>query len=427
VSRWNTFWNTFWNQASAFLFLCCLCLGVAVLAGSASALFLWALDWATRTREAHPALIWGLPLAGGAVGWVYLKWGQSVEAGNNLLIDEMYDPRRLVPLRMAPLILVSTVVSHLFGASVGREGTAIQMGGSLADQLSRFFKLPAATRRLVLMAGVSAGFAAVFGTPLAGAVFALEVLAGPTHRMRWWALPGCLLAAFAAEHVGSGWGVQHTVYAAGALPPLSAWMLACVALAGGVFGLTGRLFALSAHAVTARIQQWIVAAPWRPVIGGALITALVVWGQADRYIGLGIPVIVQAFEQPLAPWDFAAKGVMTVLSLGFGFKGGEVTPLFYIGATLGNALAPVLDQPLGLMAALGFVAVFAGATNTPLACTLMAMELFGWSIGAFAFVACGVSYFFSGHTSIYKAQRHVRRAWLRPGLRNRPSGPPGPS
>jgi H+/Cl- antiporter ClcA len=163
------------------------------------------------------------------------------------------------------------------------------------------------------------------------------------------------------------------------------------------------------------------------VIGGALITAIVVWGQADRYIGLGIPVIVQAFEQPLAPWDFAAKGAMTVLSLGFGFKGGEVTPLFYIGATLGNALAPVLDQPLGLMAALGFVAVFAGAANTPLACTLMAMELFGWQIAAFAAVACTVSYFFSGHTSIYKAQRHVRRPWLRPAVGSRPSGPPGPS
>jgi len=409
------------------LFLLCLCVGVAIVAGSACAVFLWSLDWATRTREAHPALIWGLSLAGGAVGWVYLKWGQSVEAGNNLLIDEIHDPRQIVPLRMAPLILVSTVVSHLFGASVGREGTAVQMGGSLADQFSRFFKLPAATRRLVLMAGVSAGFAAVFGTPLAGAVFALEVLAGPTYRMRWWALPGCLLAAFAADQVGLWWGVQHKVYSAGSLPVLSAWALACVALAGGVFGLTGRFFAMSTHVVSARIKQWVVVAPWRPVIGGALITAIVVWGQADRYIGLGIPVIVQAFEQPLAPWDFAAKGAMTVLSLGFGFKGGEVTPLFYIGATLGNALAPVLDQPLGLMAALGFVAVFAGAANTPLACTLMAMELFGWQIAAFAAVACTVSYFFSGHTSIYKAQRHVRRPWLRPAVGSRPSGPPGPS
>ena len=414
MARWNKFWGALWNQTRASLLLLSLCLGVAVLAGSASALFLWALDWATRTREAHPALIWGLPLAGGAVGWVYLKWGQSVEAGNNLLIDEIHDPRQMVPLRMAPLILISTVVSHLFGASVGREGTAVQMGGSLADQFSLFFKLPAATRRLVLMAGVSAGFAAVFGAPLAGAVFALEVLAGPTHRMRWWALPSCLIAALVADRIGLWWGVQHTAYSAGSLPVLSAWALACVALSGGVFGLTGRVFALSVHALSAQFKQWIAYAPLRPVIGGALIAALVVWGQADRYIGLGIPVIVQAFEQPLAPWDFAAKLAMTVLSLGSGFKGGEVTPLFYIGATLGNALAPVVDLPLGLMAALGFVAVFAGAANTPLACTLMAMELFGWQIGAFAAVACTVSYFFSGHTTIYKAQRNAKTPWLAP-------------
>ncbi len=406
--------NTLWGQASAALVLLFMCLCVAVLAGSASALFLWSLDWATRTREAHPALIWALPLAGGAVGWVYLKWGASVEAGNNLLIDEIHDPRLIVPLRMAPLILVSTVISHLFGASVGREGTAVQMGGSLADQLIRHFKLPTAMRRLVLMAGVSAGFAAVFGTPLAGAVFALEVLAGPTYRMRWWALPGCLLAAFAADQVGLWWGVQHTAYEAGTLPLISVWVLACVALAGGVFGLTGRVFALSVHALSTQFKQWIAYPPLRPLIGGVVITAIVVWGHADRYIGLGIPVILEAFDQPLAPWDFAAKLAMTVLSLGSGFKGGEVTPLFYIGATLGNALAPVVDLPLGLMAALGFVAVFAGASNTPLACTLMAMELFGLQTGAFAAVACTVSYFFSGRTSIYKAQRHAKRPWLAP-------------
>ncbi len=406
--------NTLWGQASAALVLLFMCLCVAVLAGSASALFLWSLDWATRTREAHPALIWALPLAGGAVGWVYLKWGASVEAGNNLLIDEIHDPRLIVPLRMAPLILVSTVISHLFGASVGREGTAVQMGGSLADQLIHHFKLPTAMRRLVLMAGVSAGFAAVFGTPLAGAVFALEVLAGPTYRMRWWALPGCLLAAFAADQVGLWWGVQHTAYEAGTLPLISVWVLACVALAGGVFGLTGRVFALSVHALSTQFKQWIAYPPLRPLIGGVVITAIVVWGHADRYIGLGIPVILEAFDQPLAPWDFAAKLAMTVLSLGSGFKGGEVTPLFYIGATLGNALAPIVDLPLGLMAAMGFVAVFAGASNTPLACTLMAMELFGLQTGAFAAVACTVSYFFSGRTSIYKAQRHAKRPWLAP-------------
>ena len=392
-----------------------LCGAVAIVAGSASALFLFALDWATRTRTLQPGLIWGLPLAGFLMGWIYLKWGQSVDAGHNLLIGEINAPRQTVPLRMAPMILGSTVVSHLFGASVGREGTAVQMGSALADQLTPIFKLSTAQRQVVLMAGISAGFASVFGTPLAGALFALEVLAGPALlRMRWIALPPCIVAAYAADQVGLWWGVQHTVYTVSAIPSLTAWGLASVVLAGGVFGLTGRVFAWSAHTVSAQFKQWLAYPPLRPLIGGIVITAIVVWGHAERYIGLGIPVILESFDQPLAPWDFAAKLAMTVLSIGSGFKGGEVTPLFYIGATLGNALAPVVEMPLGLMAALGFVAVFAGASNTPLACTLMAIELFGLQTGAFAAVACTVSYFFSGHTSIYTAQRHAKKPWLAP-------------
>ncbi len=397
----------FLSKARAAGWLLCLCLGVALLAGSASALFLFSLDWATRTREAHRWLILGLPFAGFAVGWLYLKWGRSVDAGNNLLIDEIHDPRQVVPLRMAPLILGSTVVSHLFGASVGREGTAVQMGGALADQLCHHFKLSAPQRRVVLMTGIAAGFASVFGTPLAGAVFALEVLAGPALRhMRWAALLPCMVAAVAADHVGLWWGVQHTLYSAGSLPVLSTWSLTAMVLAGGLMGLTGRVFALSTHGLSAWVKQRIPYAPLRPLVGGALIAAIVWWGQADRYIGLGIPVIVEAFSQPLAPWDFAAKLALTVASLGAGFKGGEVTPLFYIGATLGNALAPLLQMPVGLMAAVGFVAVFAGAANTPLACSVMAMELFGVEVGAFAALACAVSYLFSGRASIYRAQRH---------------------
>jgi H+/Cl- antiporter ClcA len=380
---------------------------VAVLAGSASALFLFSLDWATRTREAHRWLILGLPFAGFAVGWLYLQWGRSVDAGNNLLIDEIHDPRQVVALRMAPLILGSTVVSHVFGASVGREGTAVQMGGALADQLCHHFKLSAPQRRVVLMTGIAAGFASVFGTPLAGAVFALEVLAGPALRhMRWAALLPCVVAAVAADHVGLWWGVQHTLYSAGSLPTISTWSLTAMVLAGGLMGLTGRVFALGTHGLSTWMKQRIAYAPLRPLIGGALIAAIVWWGQADRYIGLGIPVIIEAFVQPLAPWDFAAKLALTVASLGAGFKGGEVTPLFYIGATLGNALAPLLQMPVGLMAAVGFVAVFAGAANTPLACTVMAMELFGVEVGAFAALACAVSYLFSGRASIYRAQRH---------------------
>jgi len=376
---------------------------VAALAGSASALFLFALDWATHTREANRWLIWGLPVAGFVVGWLYLKFGHSVEAGNNLLIDEIHDPQRVVPLRMAPLVLGGTVISHLFGASVGREGTAVQMGGALADQLTHFFKLNAVDRRMVLMAGISAGFASVFGTPLAGAVFALEVLA--IGRMRLDALLPCVIAAIVADQVGLWWGVQHTSYGVGLVPQITAWLLVAMVLAGAVFGLTGKLFADGTHALSGLMKKHITYAPLRPLLGGALIATVVMWGSFDRYIGLGIPVMVEAFAHPLAPTDFVGKMVFTIAALGSGFKGGEVTPLFYIGATLGNALAPMLDVPFALLAAVGFVAVFAGAANTPIASTVMAMELFGAEMGVFAALACVMSYVCSGHRGIYRAQR----------------------
>ncbi|MGI4757274.1 MAG: voltage-gated chloride channel family protein [Janthinobacterium lividum] len=383
---------------------------VGILGGTASALLLWSLEAATNLRETHHWLIALLPLAGLFVGFVYWKFGTSVEAGNNLVLDEIHDPKRTIPIRMTPLILLGTFVTHLFGGSAGREGTAIQTGASLADQLARPFRMDARERRVLLMAGISAGFASVFGTPLAGAVFGMEVLA--LGAVSYEAIAPCFLAAFIGEFTTHAWGAHHTVYTVALVPPLNVVRMILAAAAGACFGLVAGAFAKTTHAIGALFKRYVAWPPLRPFLGGTVVAGAVFALGTTRYIGLGIPTIVAAFHGQLPPYDFLNKFLFTVVTLGAGFKGGEVTPLFFIGATLGNALSYVLALPSSLLAGMGFVAVFAGAANTPLASTLMAVELFGGEAGAYAGIACVVSYLFSGHGGIYHSQRVGSRKYL---------------
>lgn len=391
---------------------------VGALAGVAAAGFLWSLEFVTRMRFANPWLLALLPVAGVLSVWCYRAFGRNAELGNNLIIDEIHEPGAGVPLRMAPLVWGGTLLTHLCGGSAGREGTAVQVGGALADGVRSALRLGLHWQGTLLSAGMAGGFGAVFGTPVAGAVFALEVLVRGRIHYAW--AGSCLVAALTGDWVCHALGAHHDDFAAMAGPAEAAGELAPasflrVAALGLVFGLVARLFVFAAHGVgtvfeRAKVVWWL-----RPVIGGVAVGGLALALGTDAYLGLGAwhpdpaaPSLRTMFEAGGAtPWSWFWKLVFTVVTVGAGFKGGEVTPLFFIGAALGHVAGPMLGMPLELGAALGFVAVFAGATKTPLACTLLAMELFGGGHAGLFAVACFTSYLASGAGGLYKAQRQI--------------------
>lgn len=398
----------------------CLVFPVSLTVGSLVALFLWLLDKAMNFRFANPWLLFLLPLAGILIYFIYKISGKNAEGGNNLIMDEIHDPGGGVPFRMAPLVLLTTVITHLFGGSAGREGTAVQIGGSLAQFFAKKLKLSEEDVKTLLMTGIAAGFGAVFGTPITGAIFALEVLA--LGRIKHDALMPCFIASVLADIVCSAWGIHHTHYTINFTEKgvvflryfhFNFVLLIKAIIAGVAFGLAGYMFAELSHTIKNYGNRWIKIKWLIPAVGGIVIIAFTYALGTQDYLSLGVSnpdpnaiSITTCFTPGGATYfSWLWKLLFTAITLGTGFKGGEVTPLFFIGAALGNTIATLTGAPVDLMAGLGFIAVFAGATNTPIACTIMGVELFGADNALYYAVACFTAYYFSGHSGIYHAQR----------------------
>ncbi len=389
-----------------------LSVACGVSAGVTSYIFLVGLDVVTETRLSNTWLVYMLPIAAGITGLAYYRLGNESGRGNGLIFEHLRLPVTDLPKRMGALVLVGSWTTHLFGGSAGREGTAVQLAYVAADQIALRTRLPVIERQRLLICAFAAAFGAAFGVPFGGAVFALEVQSFPedTSVRRRAALPA-LIAALVGDGVVTLFGYDHQPPAWLKLEPfqvVDVGSMIKVGVCGIVFGVVATLFSQVVSAIKNLSVRFMSFVPLRPFIGGCAIVglSLIVGTEA---LGLSSPLLASALAgQSVGSWVWLAKFVFTAITVGTAMPGGEVTPLFIIGATLGAALAAPLGLPIALLAGVGFVAVFAGASNTPFACVIIGIELLGWLIAPLLLIGCGISYVCSSRRGIYSATRRHR-------------------
>lgn len=383
---------------------------IALLVGTASAGFLALLDLVTQFRMNNEWLIYTLPFVGWIIGWMYSKINPLIQNGNEIIMHDFLNEnveKKSIPFSLAPMIFVSTILTHLGGGSAGREGTAVQMGASISSQLKRWLKLDNTSQRLLTCMGVSAGFAGVFGTPLAASIFALELFS--FKKTKWYFFIASILTAYLADWTCLSWGILHAKYILVGFNDYSIHTFGWIGIAGSLYGLTAMLYIFSLDFFSSVFKK-IPYQPFRTFIGGVIITAIIIFGHQEKMTGLGLDYIADAFIHPQGYWDFILKLFLTSITLSVGFKGGEVTPLFFIGAVLGSVAFAFIPLPISLLAGLGLIAVFAGATHCLISSILLGIELFGIQYSCYIILVCFIAYLFSGNKNIYTGRPN---GWLK--------------
>ncbi|MCC5911061.1 MAG: voltage-gated chloride channel family protein [Clostridiaceae bacterium] len=376
---------------------------IGIIVGTTSALLINLNDFLTEVRQGNPVLLFFLPLGGILIGYIYMYYGKGSRKGNDLILEHIHHGQGEIPLRMGPIVFVCTFITHLFGGSTGREGAAIQMGASISEGVNKLFKVDQIDRRILILSGISGGFGSAFGAPLTGTIFGMEAIT--IGRTKYEALVPCTVASFVGHYVATAWGIHHDNFIIQNVPDINTINLMKVIGLSIIFGFTSVLYSQLRHEIKRLSDKYLKNLMLRAMIGGMIIIALTFIIGSRDYLGRGLPMVERAFEGNVPPFAFLAKIVFTAVTMGTGFRGGEVIPLFFIGATLGNTLSTIVNLPTSFLAAIGMIAVFSGAANTPISAFLFSVEMFTGQGITYFFIACLISFIFSGHHGIYAAQK----------------------
>ena len=376
---------------------------IGLIVGAAGTLFGHALILVNRIRSSYPLIVIGLPFGGLMIVFLYRFFHDTDDRGTNMVIASIHSSTG-VPFRMAPLIFLSTVITHLFGGSAGREGAAIQLGGSIANKLGKFIKLNANDQHIIIMCGMSAGFSALFGTPMAATIFSLEVIS--VGIMHYSALVPCVTASMIAHFVAQFFKMPPETFPIQGVAAMTPDAFVRIVLLSALFGVVSILFCMIMHQTEHLLSHYFKNTYLRIFVSGCAVVALSALLMSDMYLGSGMNIIEHIFHEGPTPWyTFLLKMIFTALTIGAGFKGGEIVPSFCIGAAFGCIAGPLLGLDPALSAACGMAGVFCGVTNCPITSLLISFELFGFEGMPYYLVTIAVSYMLSGYYGLYHAQK----------------------
>ena len=371
--------------------------------GLVGAWFARCISWVTAFRKLHPQILFGLPVAGLVIVYFYHFENKEEKSSTNLVLDAIHAEKH-IPFRTAPLIYASTIITHLFGGSAGREGAALQLGGSIGETLGEAFHMDQADQRVVVMCGMSAAFAALFGTPLAAAIFPMEVVS--VGIMHYAALVPCVVAALTASAVAASLGVMPEQFFLENLPAFTTDIAIRTILLGLLCAAVSIFFCVAIHRTEHEMKRLFPNPYVRIAVAGGLLLGLIGIFGTD-YLGAGMDLVEGYMEGHVIFWAFLLKILFTAVTLGGGFKGGEIVPAFFVGAAFGSFMGNLLQIPHNLAAACGMAAVFCGVTNCPISSLLISLELFGFEGAWFFLLVIAISYMQSGYYGLYHSQRIV--------------------